>query len=70
VAGYGHIRLDPSTPPLRGSARDDIFDGNLAAVPNVVHEVDGGHAPFAGLTLDLVARGQAGAQRIGWSAMA
>jgi hypothetical protein len=47
------------------------FEGNLPVVPQILREVDRGHATFAELPLDVVAAGECGIQLVnlcGWFA--
>ena len=41
-----------------GEIGSQHLDGDLATVPEVVGEIDGGHAPLAELPLDTVAVGE------------
>ena len=54
--------LDLAEEPLgadhRGQLGPQHLDGDLAAVLEVVREIDGGHAALAQLALDAVAVGQ------------
>ena len=60
-----HFAEKPLRSERGGEIRPENFEGNVPVVPEVVGEVDGGHAALAQFAVDPIAVGQCGGESVG-----